>query len=218
MGKPFLIIIDVVERGTELVVVQAIGRQIFDDDALQFLQFLIHLDMVFGEGLYVESGIGITIYKCLNIREYHLFLVLHVVGDAMGIVIIEFEDETSEIVLFVESLHKFLSDERQLEVDVVGMGSLEIMQKRRQRQAVGIVVLLIAIDGKVDHRQESIGIHLLLLTYLLDCLVAEAQVDAEATEALQYVVIVTNDADHLVVSFIHLLILHLSYLILDKHS
>ena len=34
-------------------------------------------------------------------------------------------------------------------------------------------------------------------------------VDAEATEALQDIVIVSNDADHLVVSFIHLLIFHL---------
>ena len=89
------------------------------------------------------------------------------------------------------------------------MRCLEIMQQGRQRQAVGIVVLLVTINRKVHHGKEGVGIHVLLIADFPYRLVAESQVDAEATQALQDIVIVSNDADHLVVSLIHLLIFHL---------
>ena len=89
------------------------------------------------------------------------------------------------------------------------MRCLEIMQQGRQRQAVGIVVLLVTIYRKVHHGKEGVGIHVLFVADFPYRLVAESQVDAEATQALQDIVIVSNDADHLVVSLIHLLIFHL---------
>ena len=140
--------------------------------------------MMLREGLYIEVCTGITIDKCLNIREYHLFLILHVIGDAMGIIIIKLEDKTCQIILFIQRFNQFLTDKRQLEIYVIGMRSLEIMQEGWQRQAVGIVILLVTINRQVYHGEESISIHLLLVANLTHSLVAKAQVDAEATEAL----------------------------------
>ena len=128
MRKPLLVVVDVIEGGTELVVVQSIRRQILDDDALQLFQFHIHLHMMLREGFDIKVGIGITIYKCLNIRKNHLLLILHVVGDTVGIIIIEFQDQTRQIIRFIERIHQLFTDKRQLEIYVVGMRCLEIMQ------------------------------------------------------------------------------------------
>ena len=87
--------------------------------------------MVLREGFYIKACIGITIYKCLNIREYHLFFILHMIGYTMGIIIIKFEDKTCQIICFIQSLNEFLTDERQLEINIIDMGCLEIMQKGR---------------------------------------------------------------------------------------
>ena len=157
--------------------------QILDDDTLQLLQLYVHLSMMLREGLYIEVRTGITIYKCLNIREYHLFLILHVIGDAMGIVIIKLEDKACQIILFIQRFNQFLTDKRQLEIYVIGMRSLEIMQEGRQRQAVGIVILLVTINRQVYHGQESISIHLLFFANFAHSFITKAQVDTEATEA-----------------------------------
>ncbi len=78
--------------------------------------------MMLRKRFYIEIIISIAIYKCLNIREYHFLLVLHVIGDAMSIIIIEFEDESGEIIVLIESLDKLLANKRQLEIYIVGMG------------------------------------------------------------------------------------------------
>ena len=83
------------------------------------------------------------------------------------------------------------------------------MQQGRQRQPVCIIVFFVTIYCKVYHSKEGVGIHVLLFADFPYRLVAESQVDAEATQALQDIVIVSNDADHLVFSLIHLLIFHL---------
>ena len=128
MFQPFLIIIYIIKSSAQLIVMQAIRRQILDDDALQLLQFHIYLSMMLREGFYIKVCIGITINKCLNIREYHLFLIPHVIGYAMGIIIIKFEDKTCQIIRFIQSLNEFLTDERQLEINIIDMRRLEIMQ------------------------------------------------------------------------------------------
>ena len=128
MHKPLLVVVDIIESGAELVVVQSIRRQILDDDALQLLQLHIHLHMMLREGFDIKVGIGITIYKCLNIRKHHLLFILHVIGDTVGIIIIEFQDQTRQIIRFIQSIHQLLTDKRQLEIYVVGMRCLEIMQ------------------------------------------------------------------------------------------
>ena len=112
MRKPLLVVVDVIEGGTELVVVQSIRRQILDDDALQLFQFHIHLHMMLREGFDIKVGIGITIYKCLNIRKNHFLLILHVVGDAVGIIIIEFQNQSRQIIRFIKGIHQLLTDKR----------------------------------------------------------------------------------------------------------
>ena len=112
MRKPLLVVVDIIESGAELVVVQSIRRQILDDDALQLFQFHIHLHMMLREGFDIKAGIGITIYKCLNIRKNHLLFILHVVGDAVGIIIIEFQDQSCQIIRFIQSIHQLLTDKR----------------------------------------------------------------------------------------------------------
>ena len=83
------------------------------------------------------------------------------------------------------------------------------MQQGRYGEAVGIVILLIPIDGEIDHSQESIRVHILFLAHLTYGLVAKTKVNAETAQTLEDIVIVTDNADQLVVSLIHLLILHL---------
>ena len=133
MLQPFLIVVDVIEGGTELVVMQSIRRQIFDNDALQLFQLHIHLNMMLREGFNIKFRTGITIDKCLNIREHHLFFILHVISDAMGIIIIELQNEASQIILFIQRFNQFLTDKRQLEIYVIGMRCLETMLEGWQR-------------------------------------------------------------------------------------
>lgn len=79
-------------------------------------------------------------------------------------------------------------------------------------ETVGIVVSAIPVDGEVDHREEGVGVHVLVFTHLAHRLVAKAQADAEAAQRLQDVIVVADDADELVVGFVHLLIFHLLHL------
>ena len=53
LTEPRLIIIDIMERRRQLVVVQPVLRQVFDDEELQLAQFLIRCPMMLGEGLHV---------------------------------------------------------------------------------------------------------------------------------------------------------------------
>ena len=140
------------------------------------------------------------------------------IGDAVRILVIESEDESGQIVVLIKRLYQLFAYERELKINVVSMRSLEIMQQCGQRQTRGIIVLLVAVDGKVHHRQEGISIYSLLFANLSHSLVAKAQIDTETTQALKDVVIIANNADHLVISFIHLLILHRCCILLRPKS
>lgn len=50
------------------------------------------------------------------------------IGDAVSILVIEFEDESGQIVILVERLYQLFANERQLKINVVSMRGLEIMQ------------------------------------------------------------------------------------------
>ena len=104
-----------------MVVAQVVGWQVFDDDALQLLDFLVHLAMVLRESLNVIVGIGIPREQRLHVWEHHFLLILHVRADGMGVFVVEFEDEAGEVVFRIQGIHEFLSDERELEVKVIGV-------------------------------------------------------------------------------------------------
>ena len=88
------------------------------------------------------------------------------------------------------------------------MAGLQIVEQGRDGEALIGLKLTVAVNGVVDHRQERVRVHLVVLTGLLYGLVAEAQADAEAAQHLQQVVVVADERDHLVVRLIHLLISH----------
>ena len=88
------------------------------------------------------------------------------------------------------------------------MTGFQVMQQRGDGDFIVILKLSIAVDCEVDHREERIGIHIVVVARLLDGLVAKAQTDAETAQHLQQIVVVADQRDHLVVAFIHLLILH----------
>ena len=108
-----------------------------------------------------------------------------------------------------ESIHKFLSDERQLEADEVLMARLEILQKGRHGQTGGIVEIAIAIDCEVDHSKEGVCVDMLFLAHLAHGLVAKTKADAETAQTLEQIVVVPDKRDHLVIRLIHFVIFHL---------
>ena len=69
--------------------------------------------------------------------------------------------------------------------------------------------LTVVVGREVDHRQEGVGVYIVVLARLHDCLITKTKADAETAQHLQQVVIIADERDHLVVRLIHLLILHL---------
>lgn len=55
------------------------------------------------------------------------------VDDAVGIIVVELEDEAGEVVVLVERAHQLAPDEGQLEIDVIGVASLQVLQQRGDR-------------------------------------------------------------------------------------
>ena len=110
--------------------------------------------------------------------------------------------------MLVECVTEFLADEGQLEVYVVGVGGLQVFQQGAYGYAVGVVAVVIAVDGEVDDGQEGVGIYVLTLANFGHGLVAEAQIDTETSQTLKDVAVVSDDVDHLVVSFIGFLLFH----------
>ena len=82
------------------------------------------------------------------------------------------------------------------------------MQQGGYRDALVVFSDPDAVDGKVDHCQERVGVHAIALASLPHRFVTKAQADAEAAQSLQQVVVVADERYHLVLGLIYLLILH----------
>ena len=78
------------------------------------------------------------------------------------------------------------------------------------RQVGQINETSITIDGKIHHRKKGERVNILFLTHSSHRLVSKAQVDAEAPQTLQNVIIVFDKGNHLIVSLIYLLIAHIT--------
>ena len=138
-------------------------------------------------------------------------------ANLLGILIIEFHDELSQLVALADALLQLATDEGQLEVEIVGMAGLQVVQQRRHADALVIIIIGEVVDGEVDHRQESIGVYPVHLTGLSHRLVAKPQVDAKAAKCLQHTIIILDERDHLVLWLIHLQVLHCSlYTLLNE--
>ena len=95
--QPFLVVVNVVERGRELVVVHAVAGQVFDDDVLQLAQFLVGLSVMLRESVDVVVARHLIVEQGINIREHHFLLVFHVRTYLVRILIIELHDKACQI-------------------------------------------------------------------------------------------------------------------------
>ena len=102
LTEPSLIVIDIMERRRQLVVVQPVLRQVFDDEELQLAQFLIRCPMVLGEGLHVIVTGRAPLQQGLHIREERLLFVHHMTAYLMRVLIVETHDQLSERVIRVQ--------------------------------------------------------------------------------------------------------------------
>ena len=90
------------------------------------------------------------------------------------------------------------------------MAGFQIVQQCRNEKLFIGIKLTITINRKVNHSQESVGIHIVILTRLSDRFVTKTKTDTKTAKHLQQVVIIANKRDHLVIRFIHFLIFHLT--------
>ena len=208
LTEPHLVLVDVVEGGGELVVVQTVLRQVFDDEEFQFAQSLVGCPVVLGEGLHIVVVGGTPLYERLHVGEERLLLILHVAADLMGILVVEAQDELGQRLALVERLLQLTADIGQLKVEEIGVAGLQVVQQGGDAELLVGLELTVVVGREVDHRQEGIGIYIVVLTRLHDRLIAKTKADAETAQHLQQVVIVADERDHLVVRLIHLLILH----------
>ena len=84
--------------------------------------------MMLGEGLHVVVAGGLAFQEFFHVGEQRLLFIAHVAAYLMGISVIEFHDELSQRVVFVERFLQLAADIGQLEVDEIGMAGLKIMQ------------------------------------------------------------------------------------------
>ena len=182
VGEPFFVVINVVERGCQLVVDESVVRQIFDDDVLQFMEFTCSVAMVLREDVGIVVVFLFSAQEGFDVWEEGLFLVFHVKPDIVGILIVESKDEESSPVLctrggyLAQRFFEFLANGRQLEVEEIAVRGAEVVEERLDGNPVVGRLGCVSIDKEVDDGKESVAIDSLLIAYLADSLVAEARI------------------------------------------
>ena len=146
--------------------------------------------------------------KSLHIREKYALLILHVTANLMGILIVEAQDELTQRIVGIEALFLLTTNERELEIKIIGVAGFQIMHQGWDAQLLVVFRRAIAIDGEIHHNQEGVGVHIVVITSLTNRFIAKPQVDAKCAQHLQEVVVIANEVDHLVVGLIHLQLLH----------
>ena len=182
--EPGLTVIDVIERGSEQVVVQFVRRQIFNNDALQFGKTLLHLAMVLRKGVDIVIVHHYPLQQLLYIGKHGLLFIAHVLNDFMRILVIKLQNKLCQAVVFVQCFGQLFAHEGQLKLNVIGMRGLEIFEQSGHRDVLGLVLSIITINGKINNSQERIGVNVLAFAHLLHGFIAETQTNAKATKAL----------------------------------
>ena len=204
LAEPLLVVVDVVEGGSELVVVVGVGGKVLDDHELEFAQGLVGLLVMLGEGVDVVVGEGVSVEKGLDVGEEGILLVFHVAPDFLFVFVIELEDEAADGVVLVDALLELAADEWELEVEVVGVAGLEVVEEGRHADLLVVLEVGVVVDGEVDDREEGVGVHSVEAAGLADGQVAEAEVDAKGAQCLEDAVVVLDEGDHLVARLVHL--------------
>lgn len=112
VGKPFLVVVDVVQRICQLVVGKTVVWQILDDDVLKLVEFACYVVVVLGKGVYVVVGCLFAVKQCLDVWEQGLFLVFHVQAYVVGILVEEAQDERCQLVARCEGILQLGTDGR----------------------------------------------------------------------------------------------------------
>ena len=200
--EPFLVVVDVVERGCQLVVGESVVRQVLDDDVLQLVELACGVAVMLREDVHVVIGLVLAPQQCLDVWEERLLFVLHVQPDIVGVLIVESHYQHNKVVSLVQGLLELLPDGRQLEVQEIAVRGSQIVEQRLYGDFVVGRLRGISVDEEVDHGKESIAVDALSGTNLTDGLVTEAQPDAKGAKALQHTVIVADEVNHLVISLV----------------
>lgn len=150
LGEPTLTIVDIVKDGRELIVVQTIRRQIFDDDILQLVKFPVDLHMMLRERLDVIIVGQLAPFQSLDIRENGTLLIEHVAAYGMSVLIVELHNETCHAVTIVKGLGQTSADEGQFKVKIIGMAGLQVVEQGGNGNLVDVLIIEVAVDSKVD--------------------------------------------------------------------
>ena len=100
--QPFLVVVDVVECCSQLVVGKPVVWEILYDNVFQFLKLAFRVAMVFREDVDIVARRLFSAEKCFDVWEQGLFFVLHVKPYVVGILIVETQDESGKPVAFLE--------------------------------------------------------------------------------------------------------------------
>ena len=87
-----------------MVACPAVRWQIAYDDAFQLVQGLVCLTVVLYEIVYAVRCVRVSVNEPVDIHEYCLLLVSHMIGHLMGVIVVQPHDESGEAVVLVEDV------------------------------------------------------------------------------------------------------------------
>ena len=149
-----------------------------------------------------------ALHECLNIGEECLLLVEHVAAHAMGVVVVEMQDDGRAGILGVERTFQFFADRGQLIVDGEAVGGQEVAHQRLDRDALVRFAWRHTVDEEIGGGQKGVAVHVLFVAHLLHRLVAEAKAYAKRCQTLQHAVVVADEVNHLVVGLVEFDLFH----------
>ena len=88
VAEPLLVVVYVVESGSQFIVGKAVVRKILDDDALQLLELAGRVAVMFGKDVNIVVVPLLSADECLDVWEESFLLISHVPLYVVGIFII----------------------------------------------------------------------------------------------------------------------------------
>ena len=116
--------------------------------------------------------------QLLNIDKHFFVFIFHVLAYLIDIRIIELNDQKSNFILSgtVNRFNQLLPDGRQLKIQEIMMGILQVSHQSRNRQFLQMILHpVVLFCQKVHHNQKSIAVDSIHLADLPDRLVPETQ-------------------------------------------
>ena len=79
---------------------------------------------------------------------------------------------------------------------------MKIMHDSRYRQSREVIEGLVAINDEINDCQKCVSINTLRLAHLIHGLVSKAKINTKTAKTLQYVIVVSDKHDKLIIGFI----------------